>query len=120
MPFNTGTQVDFLFIIVYISVLLVLVNMPIRYTITSKGIYYGIFGFNRLSFKSWSDVVCFDLNEMGTLQFWFRPPLFKPDWTIPVPRQLENKLIVSLRQYTIHYNVSLNRSRKRKIFDLDN
>lgn len=120
IPLNTWTKGDFLFIIVYISVLLILVNVPIRYTITTGGIYYGIFGFNKMAFRTWSDVVCFDLNEQGSLQFWFRPPLFKPDWNIPVPHSLENKLVNVLRQYTIHYNVSLNKTRKRKIFDLDN
>ena len=118
-PFNTWTKGDLLFIILYVSILVCVVNIPIRYTITTSGISYRVLGI-KVSFHSWGEVVCFDVSERpnSLLLIWFQPPVFQPDWKIHIPPKYGPKMINTLKDFAIHYNVTQHKTRKKKIFDL--
>jgi hypothetical protein len=116
VPLNTWTKGDFLFIIVYMSVLLILVNLPTRYILDGKGISYGFFGIFNVSNHCWTSVVCFDIDSRNVLHIWFKPPLFKPDWSIQLPSNIRDEVGAILLRYSYRYSMETNEKRNEKIF----
>lgn len=117
IPFNTWTRGDILFIIVYVSMLIILVNLPTRYNLNKKGISYGLFGLFSVSSHKWAHVSCFDIDDNNVLHIWFSPPLFKPDWSIKIPRHIKGDIAEILLTYSYRYSIDAHKVKNSKVFN---
>lgn len=108
------TFTDYVFIFIYSMILLFIINIPVYYTFTTRGITYGISGFKRIAFHSWSNIICYDITNdfKPKLQVWFNPPLYKPDWEIEIPKKIKEELNTEMKKHTVHYNVARNKVKK--------
>lgn len=117
IPFNTWTKGDILFIIVYVSMLITLVNLPTRYNLNKKGISYGLFGLFSVSSHTWTNISCFDIDDENVLHIWFSPPLFKPDWSIKIPRQSRGEIAEILLKHSYRYSIDAHKVKNQKVFN---
>lgn len=118
-PFNTWTDVDLLFIIGYVGILVLLVNIPVRYVVMTGGISYRILGFE-ISFYAWEEMVCFDMKSHSNalLMIWFDPAMSQPDWRISIPKEQVSDTSTILQDFIFNYSLAKHERVKPKVFGL--
>lgn len=116
-PFNTWTNDELLFIIGYMTMLIIVVNIPIHYVVLTNGISHRVLGIE-IRFHPWEKIICFDVNgnSQTMLMFWFDPAKSKPDWRVSIPRSSVPSTSDILQDFIFRYNVEKHKVKESKVF----
>lgn len=120
LPHQASTG-DLIFVIIYLIIILVIINIPFKYNLSTNGVFYEVPVIGIISFYVWDEIICYDIERKHGnifLKIWFRPPCFAPDWTIRLDEKVLKEVEEIFKKRSVHYNEAKNNLKKKSNNDL--